>query len=100
MKHNGSGQFLYYENKIVDLNFCEAHDGMRYLLEVALEYSAHLHENHNDYPLAAEKFSLRKEALSEYGLDLVEKFGIQFNKEPKLIQNSGRMKNMLSMQQP
>ena len=80
-----SGQFLYNENKIVDLNFCMAHDGIGYLLEVALEYSAHLHEDHNDYPLAVEKCSLRKEVLSQYRLNLVEKCGIKFNQEPKLI---------------
>ena len=87
LKQNNEGQFLNHENKIFDLNLCEAHDEIGYLLEVDLEYPAHLHMDHNDYPLAVEKCSVKKEDLSEYALHLVEKFGIKFSEEPKLIPN-------------
>ena len=52
-----------------------------------MEYPAHLHNDHNDYPLAVEKCSVKKEELSEYALHLVEKFGIKHRDEPKLIPN-------------
>ena len=37
-----------------------------WILEVDLEYPAHLHDAHNDYPLAPEKKAIRQEQLSEY----------------------------------
>ena len=37
-----------------------------WILEVDLEYPAHLHDAHNDYPLAPEKKAIRQEELSEY----------------------------------
>ena len=39
-----------------------------YALEVNLEYAQELHDIHNDYPLAPEKISIRKEWLSDYCL--------------------------------
>ena len=87
LKQNNEGQFLNHENKIFDLNLCEAHDEIGYLLEVDLTYPPHLHDSHNDYPLAVEKCSVKKEDLSDYALHLAEKFGIKFNEEPKLIPN-------------
>ena len=61
LKKNENGQFLNHENEIFYLNLCEAHDEIGYLLEVDLEYPAHLHDDHNDYPLAVEKCSVKKE---------------------------------------
>ena len=87
LKQNNIDQFLNHENKIFDLNLCEPHDEIGYLLEVDLEYPAHLHDDHNDYPLAVEKCSVKKEDLSEYALHLAEEFGIKFSEEPKLIPN-------------
>ena len=52
LKQNGNGQFLNHGNEIFDLNLCEAHDEIGYLIEVDFEFPVHLHEDHNDYPLA------------------------------------------------
>ena len=47
-----------------------------WILEVDLEYPEHLHDAHNDYPLAPEEKVIRPEQMSEYqrrlmtGLDL------------------------------
>ena len=37
-----------------------------------LEYPKHLHKLHNDYPLAPEKLSVKKEWLSSYQTELLE----------------------------
>ena len=37
-----------------------------WILEVDLEYPAHLHDAHNDYPLAPEKKAIKPEKMSEY----------------------------------
>ena len=43
-----------------------------WILEVDLEYPKHLHKLHNDYPLAPEKLSVKKEWLSSYQTELLE----------------------------
>ena len=45
----------------------EGEDG--YILEVDLRYPAHLHQKHNDYPLAAEHLEITSDMLSEYQKD-------------------------------
>ena len=42
------------------------------ILEVDLEYPSHLHETHNDYPLAPEKLLVEKEWLSDYHTELLD----------------------------
>ena len=37
-----------------------------YTFEVDIEYPAHLHDSHNDYPLAVEHVTLDKNDLSPY----------------------------------
>ena len=55
------------------------------ILEVDLEYPAELHESHNDYPLAPERFKVKKEWLSGYQANLLEDDNI-LNTE-KLVPN-------------
>ena len=40
-----------------------------YIFKVNLKYPQHLHDTHNDYPLAPEKKSIREEMLSPYSKD-------------------------------
>ena len=42
------------------------------ILEVDLEYPSRLHKLHNDYPLAPEKLTVKKEWLSDYQTELLE----------------------------
>ena len=46
--------------------------GKGWILEVDLEYPKELHANHNDYPLAPEKLSIKEEWLSPYQTELLE----------------------------
>ena len=67
-------------------------NGKGWILEIDLEYPKELHELHNDYPLAPEKMSVKKEWLSEYQTELLE------NKSminvTKLVPNLMDKKNM------
>uniref|UniRef100_A0A158P4E4 DNA-directed DNA polymerase n=1 Tax=Tetranychus urticae TaxID=32264 RepID=A0A158P4E4_TETUR len=59
-----------------------------YFLEVDLEYPPHLHELHNDYPLAPEKMKIGKDMLSPYQCDLIEKIEnqqLKYISQAKLI---------------
>lgn len=44
-----------------------------YILEVDLEYPQHLHDEHNDYPLAPEHLLVEDDNLSKYSISLWEK---------------------------
>jgi hypothetical protein len=54
---------------------------------VDLEYPAHLHDAHNDYPLAPERKTVTKDMISEYGRHLASKLGQKFSKVSKLVPN-------------
>ena len=43
-----------------------ATDDIGFILEVDLKYPVHLHESHNDYPLAAEKMEITHDMFSPY----------------------------------
>jgi len=55
------------ENFDVDAVNCDGANG--YVLEVNLEYPDHLHDVHNDYPLAPEHMTVTKDMLSDYNRD-------------------------------
>ena len=63
------------------------------ILEVDLEYSAVLHELHNDYPMAAEKIKVNKEMLSPYCKQHQEEYGIHVGQVAKLIPTLEDKKN-------
>ena len=49
-----------------------------YILEVDIEYPEHLHDYHNDYPLASEKLIIGNDKLGKYQNKLLEKLS-QYN---------------------
>lgn len=50
-----------------------------YILEVTLDYPSHLHDFHNDMPLAPESLSIKVEDLSPYCRNLFQKLNKQKN---------------------
>ena len=60
-----------------------------YFLEVDLEYPDELHELHNDYPLAPEKFAVSSDMLSKYCKKIADKYDIKVGDVKKLIPNLG-----------
>ena len=58
-----------------------------YILEVDLEYSSHLHDGHNEYPLAPESMKITEEMLSPYSRQLAEDLDLKTGAVQKLIPN-------------
>ena len=64
-----------------------------YILEVDLEYADELHELHNDFPLAPERFAISNDILSNYCKKIADKYEIKVGDVKKLIPNSGNKTN-------
>ena len=64
-----------------------------YFLEVDLEYPDKLHELHNDYPLAPEKFAVPSDMLSKYCKNIADRYKIKAGGVKKLIPNLGNKTN-------
>ena len=58
-----------------------------YFLEVDLEYPDKLHELHNDFPLASEKFAVSSDILSNYCKKIADEYEIKVGDVTKLISN-------------
>ena len=56
-------------------------------LEVDLEYPTHLHDHHNDFPLAPEKLKITKEMLSDYCRDVACSLDASTGDVKKLVPN-------------
>ena len=74
------------ENEVTDfdVNVPRVEDKKGYILEVDLEYPAELHQLHNDYPLAPERFVVTNEMISEYGKHLSEELGSKIFENRKI----------------
>ena len=64
-----------------------------YILELDLEHSDELHELHNDFPLAPEKFAGSNDMLSNYCKKIADKYEIKVGDVKKLIPNLGNTTN-------
>jgi hypothetical protein len=64
-----------------------------FILEVDLDYPSHLHQAHNDYPLAPEKIEISSEMLSPYCQGLAEKFSQKLKPVTKLAPNLMHKRN-------
>ena len=56
-----------------------------WILEVDLEYPAHLHDAHNDYPLALEKKVINPGQMAEYQRQLMADLGLTMLNTEKLV---------------
>ena len=59
---------------------------------MTLKYSDKLHELHNDYPLAPEKFAVSSEMLLKYCKEIADKYEIKVG-DVKIIRNLGNKTN-------
>jgi len=65
-----TGQFRFLDNpEVFDIDSVDCDGDTGYVLEVDLEYPSHLHDDHNDYPLAPEHMTVTKEMISDYNRD-------------------------------
>ena len=79
-----TGNFGWID-KNVNLSDYDNDSSKGIILEVDLEYPKELHDLHNDYPLAAEKFKVSNEMLSNYCKRIAEKYNILVGLVEKLI---------------
>ena len=63
------------------------------ILEVDLEYPDELHELHNDFPLASEKFAVSNDMLSNYCKKIADKYEIKVGDVKKIVPHSGNKTN-------
>ena len=72
-----------------DINFNSEKSPIGYILEFDLECPNELHELHNDYPLAPEKLKISHDMLSNYCINIADKYGIKIGGVNKLVPNLG-----------
>ena len=85
-----TGEFAWLtENEIQRLNIEDIPDDNDdgYILEVDLSYPSELHDLHNDYPLAPEKFTVSPDMLSPYCHDLATDLRQKTSAVTKLVPN-------------
>jgi len=62
-----TGKFRFLENpETFDVDAVDCDGDTGYVLEVNIQYPTHLHDTHNDYPLAPEHKTVTRDMLSEY----------------------------------
>ena len=76
-----------------DVNSISGKNPISYILEVDLEYPDELHELHNNYLLAPEKFAIPYDLLSDYCKNIADKYGTKVGYVKKLIPNLGHKTN-------
>ena len=83
-----TGGFRWLNQKqINNLNLNKYNDESKkgLILEVDLKYPEHLHDLHNDYPLAPEKIQVTDDMLSKYSKKIKDKYNISTGLVQKLI---------------
>ena len=81
-------EFKWLENvDEFDVNSINEKREIGYFLEVDLEYPDELHELHNDYPLAPEKFVVTNDMLSKYCKEIADEYVTKVGDVKKLIPN-------------
>ena len=71
------------------MNSISENSSIDYILEGDLEYPSELHDLHNDYPIAPEKFENTENMLSNYCFNIVNKYGIKIGGFNNLVTNLG-----------
>ena len=81
VQHLPTGGFEWVEDVSIDELLSRKLDAEKgYICEVDITYPEHLHDTHNDYPLAPEKLEVRPEWLSEYQKNVLGKSSLKVKK--------------------
>jgi hypothetical protein len=76
-----TGEFKWRDDISVDaLLTRKDDDGKGLICEIDMEYPEHLHDAHNDYPLAPEKLEVQEEWLSGYQKEILGKSSLKVKK--------------------
>ena len=89
---NGVMSMIFDENTITNL---KDEDETGYAFEVDLHYPKELHNLYNDYPVAPENILIKKEMLSNYNKDMLEKNQLKHVECGKLVPNLMDKKNYI-----
>ena len=81
------GGFHWVEPEAFDWRGFDAGGEKGAMLEVDLQYPAHLHDEHSDYPLAPERLEVKREMLSPLQRQWLEQTGRKLLDTKKLIPN-------------
>ena len=90
------GGFKWINQKEISdfcLNSISDNSLIDYTLEIDLEYPSELHDLHNDYPLAPEKFEIIQNMLPNYCFNVANEYGIKIGGLNKLVPNLGNKSN-------
>ena len=90
------GGFKWINQKEISdfcLNSISENSLIGYTLEIDLEYPSELHDLHNDYPLAPEKFEISQNMLPNYCFNVANEYGIKIGGLNKLVPNLGNKSN-------
>jgi len=82
------GYFRFLEQdemKCFNVQNISAEGSKGYFLEVDLEYPQHLHDSHNDYPLAPESKFVPNEMLSPYAKMALKKLDVNSKNHPPFL---------------
>ena len=82
MKKLPTGGFEWSDNSLDNIMQTSDKSDVGYFVMVDMVYPGKLHDNHNDFPLAAEKLKVDAEMLSQYHLEL----GNKTSQLPKLLE--------------
>jgi hypothetical protein len=82
-----TGNFRFEDVENFDIDSMCTDENVGYILEVDLLYPKHLHDSHNNFPLAPETLHVSAEMHSAYAKELLEKLDRKVGKTSKLIPN-------------
>ena len=84
----GGFKWVKVNNETVNIILNKSSNSLHgYLLEVDLDYPEHLHDYHNDYPMAPEKIKIEDDMLSPYCSEIKRKYDTKTGGINKLVPN-------------
>ena len=90
----GGFKWVKVNNKVVNRILNRSSNSLYgYFLQVDLDYPEHLHDHHNDYPMAPERIKIEDDMLSPYSSEIKKEYDIKTGGINKLAPNLMSKKN-------